>query len=141
MFLKNNLFNFYDSYLEPICDGCPHLMGLLCYQDSTFNLHQPDTAKGCDYTWVDDIPQFEKSTKQLAVYPNPSLNTIHIKSTIDFTKVEAINILGELIELKTISKINEQETTLDISKLPTGQYLLHLSTKNEIVGMTKIIKQ
>ncbi len=68
----------------------------------------------------------EKDIEEIAIYPNPASNYIKIDlSRLKGTKFEMriINILGETIQQ---SKLNDQITNLDISKLSSGLYFAEI---------------
>jgi hypothetical protein len=86
---------------------------------------------------------YEKDFKEqeLNVYPNPSFDKIFIK--YDFTNsknqtIEIFNIQGKLVERNL--KINENNKCIEISKLPSGTYILRLTTNLKILE-TKFVKR
>ena len=118
------LLNFHADQ-EFSCDGCPIMQSILCYQDSTFNLYQPDTSKSCTYSYS-GINQFTNNT-QIKIYPNPAVNQIFIdansndKLTINIYDVNGKQVLNTTINDKSV---------LDVSTLANGVYTLSLSSVN-----------
>jgi len=72
----------------------------------------------------------ESSKLSISIFPNPSINSIHIISRTDFNAVEIYSLNGALLLSK--SGILSKELTL-IHQLPSGSYLIKL--KN---GITQI---
>ena len=73
-------------------------------------------------------------TSKLTLYPNPVANQIFISSE-NVQKVEIYNLLGTLV--KTIEK-NTQ--TIDVSNLPSGNYIVKITTDQGMVTK-KIVKK
>jgi Zn-dependent metalloprotease len=64
----------------------------------------------------------------ITIFPNPAGESITIKSTIDGagkTQISIVDIMGRSILVKTVDKL-EKETSLDISKLTVGSYILNI---------------
>ncbi len=77
--------------------------------------------------------------KEILVYPNPSQSLVNIISDIDN--------LGAKIYLFTIDKrliqtlnINSCKTTIDISTLPPGQYIIEIIKDGKLIRSLKLIK-
>ncbi len=91
-----------------------------------------------------DIQSMRTSTEDvgdarlgLAIYPNPSSNTVNIKYTTDvnqFQKLSVFDMSGQLM----ISKIQPVEI-LDVSDYPNGIYTFRLETKEGIL-VEKLVK-
>ena len=73
-------------------------------------------------------------TSKLTLYPNPATNQIFISGQ-DIERVDIYNLLGILV--KTVDK-NTQ--TIDVSNLPTGNYIVKM-TNGEGTVTKKIIKK
>ncbi|MCH2223480.1 MAG: T9SS type A sorting domain-containing protein [Crocinitomicaceae bacterium] len=65
----------------------------------------------------------------ITLYPNPVIKTLEIKAPKEFVRAKVINSIGK--ELLTT-----EETTLDVSELPKGVYLIELD-----FGFTHIVKR
>ncbi|WP_264537611.1 T9SS type A sorting domain-containing protein [Flavobacterium sp. N1736] len=73
------------------------------------------------------------------VYPNPAKETLNIssKNDLEIQSISIYNMLGQLV----IAVPNAKNTTkIEVSKLRTGNYLLHIKTDKGISG-TKFIKE
>lgn len=76
------------------------------------------------------------------IYPNPTSDKINIKFTkdnIEFATVLVINVDGKTIENKTLTHSNDMETIIDLSKYPSGIYLLKIIT-NDNIYIERIVK-
>ena len=85
-----------------------------------------------------EMPEDIKTT----VYPNPFTETINFKFSKPITDVLSILIfdtMGRLIYDQK-QKVNNQILTIDLTILPTSEYLLRLNTPN-LNYYTKIIKK
>jgi len=75
--------------------------------------------------------QFQQSIKalyEIAVYPNPTTGWLNIQSAEPVTEIELLSINGQKMRhWQSSNNIN----TINISNLPSGFYLLRLSTKEE----------
>ncbi len=69
------------------------------------------------------------------LYPNPASNFISIQSAVD-SKHLTITIYNAQGQLVTLSKVEGQKKTIDISSLSSGIYYLHLQS-NDGVGVKK----
>lgn len=79
---------------------------------------------------------FEKIGAKL--YPNPTNNSITLElNDFSFTKVSLFNLQGSIIQNVTM---NSNTTTLDVSNLTTGIYLVKIETE-EGTAVQKIIKK
>lgn len=84
-------------------------------------------------TLVKDLATAETQSG-LVVYPNPAIDFIHIKTTrLDIEKVFIFDLSGKLIMTETSKDIN-------ISHLPTGNYVLSIKTYDGIKSF-KVIKK
>jgi hypothetical protein len=78
---------------------------------------------------TDDI-----ATKKSSIYPNPTKNFININSSAIVGKVLIYNIDGKKLQEGTSSKV-------DLSKLPSGSYLLKIEFADGRSETQKVIKQ
>jgi len=75
-------------------------------------------------------PSFSQSN--IKIYPNPVNDILHFSSNSKIEKVVISNILGQQIS----ANLNSDNTTLDMSKLPSGNYFVKIT----IEGISKTIK-
>ncbi len=80
----------------------------------------------------------EQNEGQFVVWPNPTNGHLTINATKEIKEVKIYDIVGKLILTTTFK--NEKHTTLDLSGLMPGTYLLHAITEDEI-QLQKIIKR
>ncbi|WP_313093498.1 T9SS type A sorting domain-containing protein [Chryseobacterium flavum] len=74
----------------------------------------------------------------LKYYPNPINNTVTITDIHDIDYAEVYNLSG----IKLISKkIGNKEVSLDISNLPSGNYLIKVIYRNDSWKTIKVIKK
>lgn len=81
---------------------------------------------------IEDLKQFNFS-----YYPNPTKGKLHLSALENIEDVELVNLLGQNV---LSEKLNSRNSTLDISHLTKGVYIMKLSI-NGAVGAYKIIKE
>ena len=121
------LFNYVSDWV-PLCDGCTFVGGLLCYQDSTFALYQPDTTKTCNYTYT-GIEQFTGGSEQLTLWPNPASTNLQVAvSSGQIASLSMYDVLGSKIDIG-YSELVATSAQLDVSSLNNGVYFIEVKTK------------
>lgn len=65
-------------------------------------------------TTVDEVPDVD-----IAVYPNPTKGNLHINSDHKIDGIHVLNATGQRV-------LTTDQTTLDLSEMPTGYYLLEI---------------
>ncbi len=93
-------------------------------------------------TWTtefveDNLSVDDNSFDQLSVFPNPSNGTIWISNATILNNVEITSILGRRV---LSQKIDASESSIDITSLANGVYLMTL-TSNENQQTVKIVKE
>ncbi len=110
---------------------------LRCYSDNQI-INYTRTSIACNYYFtVTSINKFNSNEEGLKIYPNPTNGILNISSTSSATKIEVINILGELVKEEDL----DRKQSTDISDLPNGIYFLKVFDKNKLIGKTKIVKE
>ena len=128
----NYLFNFTPRSWA-LCDGCSYYCGLLCYQDSTFALYQPDSTKDCNYH-TSGIKQTSNNDYQILIYPNPANSVIQLTvSNEQIQEIKLCNVLGNEI-------LQSKQSSIDVSNLPNGIYSIQVITAKSF-GSQKVIVQ
>lgn len=78
---------------------------------------------------TDDLP-----LENVAIYPNPTSDTIVVKTSDTIKKVEVYNLLGvKVLEV-------ENQKVIKLGYLSDGTYILKVETVNDKVGVKKVIK-
>ncbi|HBI01170.1 MAG TPA: T9SS type A sorting domain-containing protein [Flavobacterium sp.] len=79
----------------------------------------------------------ENKFKNLEIFPNPVADFLTVSNSSEIHEIEIISALGQpIISLKT----NQEETSLDLSILPTGIYFLKLKSVDDYETI-KIVKK
>ena len=139
----NYLINIPDYGLHGLCDGCPFIRGILCYQDSTFSLYQPDTSKPCNYSTL-DIKQMAVS-EQVKVYPNPAQNSLQVAvSNGQIKELSLFDVLGNVVFEHIQPTPNPSKEgnsmTIDVSSLQEGVYFIQIKTAQGILSKKFIVQ-
>ena len=66
---------------------------------------------------------------KIKIYPNPATDIVHIASEAPLKKIEIYTLTGQLVKMT-----NGNITSLDISRLESGNYLLKLFTGEGVVS-------
>jgi hypothetical protein len=85
---------------------------------------------------IEDIDYSE----HFIVYPNPTQNIIYVKTNTDNTMIESVQFYDACGKLLKTNVVNSFNTSLDISSLPKGVYVLKVILQNQLPQMVKIIK-
>lgn len=101
--------------------------------DTTLWANTPTVCDIFVYNWVLSNP--EEFSADLSVYPNPTTSQITVKIDQPIQQIRIINSEGKLISTRITD-----ETTLDVSKLESGNYFVEVKTENGIY-LQKFIKQ
>ena len=89
------------------------------------------TSGGCLGNEEFDFSEFK-------AYPNPVIDVLTISFTENISKIEIVNMIGQVVQSK---KVNNTEDKIDTSRLPVGTYLLRVSIDDTKVKTLKIIKK
>ena len=135
IFIGNNYrkrFNIHNdlspvSYIEGIGSDNGLLMGMDYFETSSslYCFYQNDSLKyssGCDFVGIEDV----RNSSTIKIYPNPSNNQITIKGKRINTYILS-NTVGQVIKE---GKQNGDETTIEVSALPNGIYILGLDGRS-----------
>ncbi len=95
----------------------------------------------CDGNPIDDICEpsgiSELSVPQFKVFPNPTQDKITIECVESIQKIELLNLLGKEVFSYTSPGM---QSTLDLSSLQSGSYLIRLYFENGSASATKLIE-
>ena len=84
----------------------------------------------CEGSWTGDIPA-RMTLDNIVVYPNPTSSKININKNVD---INVYNYIGDMV----ISKQNVN--VLDVSKIPSGIYMLQINYNNKSITKQLIKK-
>jgi|GEM_PF-1197208 len=82
-----------------------------------------------------DLSIEENAFKDLKVYPNPTSGVIHISSESDIEAYTLYNLQGKIIQE------GRTTTTIDLSELSSGIYILNLQNKEGHKKQMKVVKK
>ena len=70
------------------------------------------------------------------VYPNPTNSALTINTSVNYSSIQIVNTLGQLVFTK------EKSTSLNVSSLPSGIYFIQLvDIKGSVIGKEKFVKE
>ncbi|HEB62585.1 MAG TPA: T9SS type A sorting domain-containing protein, partial [Bacteroidetes bacterium] len=73
--------------------------------------------------------------KSIIIYPNPASDEVHLKNTKEKQKIQMIEVFNTMSE--RVKKV--QGKSLDVRDLPSGTYILRITTKNGKVITKKLV--
>lgn len=86
---------------------------------------------------LDGMDEPMHAEKPFELYPNPTKGTI----TLRFTKSEPINVAVYDFTGRTVGMKSESLESIDMSTMPAGVYMLHVTMKDGTSYNEKIIKE
>jgi hypothetical protein len=81
------------------------------------------------------VDEFKEN--ELKVYPNPTSDLLYIDSELELSNIKIVNMLGQMVYSE---ELNNQKSSISLSQLNSGTYLLHLETEYG-VQVKKIVKE
>gem|GEM_PF-5379778 len=90
-----------------------------------------------DYSpWIESVEQDEAS--HLQIYPNPAKDALHIFSRSEIRSVSITNLVGQSV---LNVPVNRAVTSIDISTLDRGVYIVSVQFESQVVTNSVFIKQ
>lgn len=120
-----------------IAVGTPIVSGTTYYASQTLNGCESENRLGVTMTEGGCLGSPEFTANVIHLYPNPVIDLLTISSSETMSKVEVVNMLGQIIISKTI---NEIETQVDLSRYSTGTYIVRVLVDDK-VEIFKVIKK
>ena len=76
------------------------------------------------------------NTASFTVYPNPTNSSLTINTSVNYSSIQIVNMLGQFVFTK------EKSISLNVSSLPSGIYFIQLvDTKGSVIGKEKFVKE
>ena len=77
----------------------------------------------------------------ISIYPNPTDAVFGISTTVqnDFFEVKVIDLTGKTLNINSF--VNSSQDQIDVSKLPSGVYIVEIKNQTNDVIRKKLIKQ
>lgn len=99
--------------------------------DSTLTITNGGTTivfnRPVNLTSINDIKNIENIETQLTLYPNPTTDVINFNSNSEISKISVFSLDGQLMAS------NAKETSINVSNLSHGYYIVHIELDNTIV--------
>lgn len=141
------VYSFMFYYKDPAASGGTEcgFSKLLCYQDSTFGLKQ-FSDKSCDYTYTYYVGVQESNYQNhnIHLYPNPVKDFFEIRSEMELKKEAKLvikDLYGRTVKRVGLSVLGSESSNVDIHELAAGVYLVSIFNDNELVFVSKLIKE
>lgn len=122
--------------LNIVLDDYEELDTVVIY--SYYNGRKISCGISCSYHYIDETID----SKSIVLYPNPSQNGIfNLKSSNDFSEVNIIvaDLTGQIVLNKTYNK-SGAHISVDLSRQPSGIYIINLSTNGTKISSIKAIR-
>ena len=120
-----------------IPNGTALVSGTTYYASQTISSCESPTRLAVTMTLGGCLGNEEFVANVIKLYPNPVIDVVTISSTEIMTNLEVINMLGQIVFSKSI---NENETTIDMSRYSSGSYIVRVSVE-EKTKTFKVIKK
>ena len=106
----------------------------------TVSITNPDSCMYTSLVYIYTVGINNLDENMWSLYPNPTSNliTLNWSANLKVNTIRVMNVLGEVI--KTSSKVNGHSTTIDLSALPGGTYLVKLATDKGILTKNVLLK-
>ncbi|HLP65578.1 T9SS type A sorting domain-containing protein [Flavobacterium sp.] len=117
--------------------GTPIVSGVTYYASQTVTGCESISRLAVTMTLGSCLGNEEFIKNEIKLYPNPVIDVLNISSTESMSKIEVVNMLGQVVFVKTI---DELETTVDMSRYSTGTYIIKVLVDTE-VEIFKVIKK
>lgn len=119
---------------EPIFE---HISELVCFKQNDQTVY-PNMSFNCELISSDNSINENTKNLQVFVFPNPAHDLITIKTSLIAFEIHLLNESGQIVLHK---KAVTNESQLDISDLPIGQYTLEILEKGKRLHTQAIIRQ
>lgn len=80
----------------------------------------------------------ENNLASFKAYPNPVKDILNLSYDGNITNVEVFNLLGQKVNANSLVA---DQTQIDMSQLPTGNYLVRVTADDNITKTMKVVKQ
>ena len=120
-----------------IPSGTALVSGTTYYASQTLTSCESPTRLAVTMTLGGCLGNEEFIKNVIKLYPNPIVDYVTITSSEAMSKVEVVNMLGQIIFTKTL---NELETNLDMTRFSSGSYIIRVLVEDKIETF-KVIKK
>lgn len=114
----------------------------MCYQVRIVGAaHDPDTTNNTACAQVDRpilVPEFEQAAWR--VYPNPTTGVVRVASGNDVAEPVVCTVYDLYGKMLLSNQLDASQSTLDLSALAKGMYIVRVSQNGNIVANEKVMK-
>ena len=99
-----------------------------------------DNSLAENWTTGDDLTKIDKfiEDQHIAIYPNPTLGKIHIVLSENATHCQIVDLMGNVLQETSPSS---PVFDMDLSRLPSGMYLVKVQRCDGKASWKKVVKQ
>ena len=99
-----------------------------------------DNSLAENWTTGDDLTKIDKfiEDQHIAIYPNPTLGNIHIVLSENATHCQIVDLMGNVLQETSPSS---PVFDMDLSRLPSGMYLVKVQMDDGKASWKKVVKQ
>lgn len=115
-------------------DGIHFLENIVLYdslQNGIYMFYVED-ANGCSTSssaTIKGVSTTSLNQDHLIIFPNPTNETLHIRSSQAIISIQLIDIMGKTIDVSTIGNKSLGQFSMSTAEVPSGIYFLKLKTK------------
>lgn len=117
--------------------GTPIVAGTTYYASQTIGSCESATRLAVTMAAGGCLGNGEFEMQSIRLYPNPVTDILHIAATEAMTKIEVVNMLGQMVYS---NKLNTLETTVDMERYAAGTYIILVSVGDQFETF-KVIKK
>ncbi|MDA3943933.1 MAG: T9SS type A sorting domain-containing protein [Bacteroidetes bacterium] len=128
---------FYAATTDYFSFGEGIIMDMQANITGSFDAGISAEALAVDYKQTTSLPLVEINSVQL--YPNPAENLLQLKSISNRT-IQTVSILHVSGQLAVEQQINAKNTTLNVSVLPSGFYLIDILFEDQSHSIKQFVK-
>ncbi len=100
-------------------------------QNGNYTFYLVD-ANGCSTSasaTIKGVSTTSLNQDHLIIFPNPTNETLHIRSSQAIISIQLVDIMGKTIDVNTIGNKSLGQFSMSTSDVPSGIYFLKLKTK------------
>jgi len=120
--------------IEKLDYGGPGISDLICVNDSNSIIFNSGINSFIGCQLITSINNFQPSTSEISIFPNPSTGVLNLSSQISFSQIEILDLFGNIIYKS--SNLNGQ---INLSDKLNGVYIIRITKDNNVIRTEKVI--
>ena len=105
-----------------------------------FDFNDPIITNTFETEFVTTLANPDFTLENLMIYPNPTSNQVVISVQNSTDTIETIRLMDVLGKVVLQKEVQQNQATLDLSKLSKGVYMVEIKTENQFTVVKKLVK-